>query len=129
MAKTRTIPLWPLLWVTLVNYAAQIPYYLHNYYFPYHVMPSISGIVLLAITLVWFLSGYAGFKKGKRFGFYVLVSFLIVEALFYLHSIAFGAFFFQLQNPSSLIRAIFIYGYVSGAVAGCYATLLMLRRR
>lgn len=118
----------PLLWVTLLNYVAQIPYYLHNYYFPYHVPPTLSSILLLGLTLAWFLLGYFGFRKGRSFGFYVLVSFLIVEALFYLHSFVFGAFFFQLQNPSLLIRAVFVYGYLSGAVAGWYAYLLIRDR-
>lgn len=117
-----------LLWITLLNYAAQVPYYLHNYYFPYHVPPTLSSILLLGLTLAWFLTGYVGYRRGWPSGVYVLMSFLLVEALFYLHSFIFGAFFFQLQNPSWLIRAVFIYGYISGAVAAWYAYKLFCDR-
>jgi hypothetical protein len=125
MYKVRDTQLWPLLCVTLLNYVAQIPYYLINYYFPYHVLPTLSSTVLLGITLVWFLIGYIGLKKRKPFGTYVLLSFLTVEALFYFRSIIFGAFFFQMQNPDLIIRSIFMYGYVSGFVAAWYVFLLM----
>jgi len=118
-----------LLWVTLLNYAAQVPYYLYNYYFPYRVPPTPSSIVLLGLTLFWFLLGYAGFQRGAKFGFSVLASFLVVEALFYLHSFVFGAFFFQIQNPNMIIKLVFIYGYVSGAAAAWYAYMLIRNRR
>lgn len=114
-----------LLWVTVVNYLAQIPYYLHNYYFPYHVPPSLSAVVLLGITLIWFVAGYIGTKRKKHYGYYLLLSFLLAEALFYFHTIVFGAFIFQLQNPSLLIKAVFFMGYVSGITAAYYAYALV----
>ena len=118
-----------LFWVTILNYVVQIPYYLHNYYFPYHVLPSLSGVVLLGITLVWFLSGYQGLKHKWKYGYLVLVTFLCAEALFYLHSFVFGAFFFQVQNPSLIIKTVFIYGYISGVVAAYYSYRLILKGR
>lgn len=123
LSKARNLQI--LFWVTILNYLAQIPYYLHNYYFPYHVLPSVSAIVLLGITLVWFLSGYIGLKRKWKYGYLLLVTFLTAEALFYLHSFVFGAFFFQIQNPSLIIKAVFLYGYVSGAVAAYYAYRLV----
>ncbi len=118
-----------LLWVTLANYAAQVPYYLYNYYFPYRVLPTFSSIALLGFTLVWFLFGYFGFQKKIKYSYGLLLSFLIVEALFYLHSFVFGAFFFQMQNPNPIIKAVFIVGYISGAVAGYYAYRLIRSRK
>ena len=121
----RVPPLQILLLVTIVNYVAQVPYYLHNYYFPYRLLPTLSSIVLLGLTLAWFLAGYLGHSKGKKWGRYALLSFLVAEALFYFHSIAFGAFLFQMQNPSLIIRTVFLIGYVSGAVSAYYAYALV----
>jgi len=118
-----------LFWITILNYIAQIPYYLHNYYFPYHALPSLMGMVLLGITLVWFLLGYRGVQKRNQSGYYILLSFLIVEALFYLHAIVFGAFIFQIQNPSLIIKTVFLIGYVSGLVAAYNAYLLIRHKR
>ncbi len=114
-------PLPILLWITLLNYLAQIPYYFHNYYNPYHVLPALGGVILLSATLTWFLVGYFFFEKGKMIGTYVLVSFLVTEALFYFLSLVSGAFLFQMHNPSILIKGIFIIGYISGAISGYYA--------
>lgn len=114
-----------LFWITIVNYIAQIPYYLYNYYFPYHVLPTVSAVVLLGLTLVWFLSGYFRTVRKSKYGFALLVSFLSVEALFYLHSFLFGAFFFQMQNPHPIIKTVFIIGYISGGVACYYVYRLM----
>ena len=118
-----------LLFITLLNFAAQIPYYLYNYYFPYHVWPTLSSIVLLGLTLVWFLAGYFGVLRGWRYGRAILISFLSVEALFYLHSFIFGAFFFQMQNPNPIIKAVFVVGYVSGITAGYYIYALIRNRK
>jgi len=118
--QIHTFQLRVLFGVTIANYVAQIPYYLHNYYIPYHVLPTLSGIVLLSLTLIWFLVGYIGVRKKHQYGYYFLLSFLVIEALFYALSIISGAFVFQMQNPSLLIKTIFLMGYVSGATAAYY---------
>lgn len=110
-----------LFWITMANYIAQIPYYLYNYYFPYHALPTASSIALLGLTLGWFLAGYFRFQKKYKHGNILLLSFLVIEALFYIHSFIFGAFFFQMLNPNPIIKMVFIIGYVSGAVAAYYA--------
>ena len=117
-----------LFWVTILNYVAQIPYYIHSYYIPYRVLPTLNGVVLLGLTLTWFLAGYFGVLKDYRYGYYFLLSFLGVETLFYAGSVASGAFLFQMQNPSLLIKSIFLMGYVSGAVSTYYAYNLIRRR-
>jgi hypothetical protein len=116
-----------LLWITILNYLAQIPYYLRNYYFPYHAAPNVRGVILLSATLLWFLVGYVGFQKNKKWGTYVLLSFLIIEALFYLISVLSGAFLFQMGNPSLIIRSVFIIGYLSGAVSAYYTCAILAR--
>ena len=68
MVGITTPSLRILWWVTIANYLAQIPYYLYNYYFPYHVAPTLSAMVLLGLTLVWFLTGYYGVQRQKTYG-------------------------------------------------------------
>lgn len=126
MPKTKTQPaLTVLLLITLVNYAAQIPYYVHNYYTPHHMLPGVRAVGLLGFTLLWFLVGYIAFEKKLRFGYRILLSFLIVEALFYTHTMLTGSFIYQLRNHSNTIKAVFIIGYISGITAAYYVYVLL----
>lgn len=130
MSDAKTKPnLRLLLLVILLNYLAQIPYYLHNYYYPYHEAPSLGALALLGLTLVWFILGFTRFQHGKPFGYALLLSFLIVEALFYFHTIIFGAFISQSHNPSLIIKAVFLIGYVSGVAAGYFAYIIFKYHR
>jgi uncharacterized YccA/Bax inhibitor family protein len=117
-----------LLIITIINYLAQIPYYLHNYYFPYRSAPTISAILLLGGTLVWFLIGYIGCIKRKSYGYKTLLTFLIVEALFYGKTLLSGTFIKQLHNHSLIINAVFVIGYISGITAGIYIWMLIRHR-
>ena len=128
MQQPGALSLRFLLWVTILNYCAQVPYYFDNYYIPYHVLPSLRGLVLLGLTLVWFSIGYVGVLKNHRYGYYVLLSFLIVEALFYIFSLISGTFLFQMQNHSLLIKIIFSIGYISGITSAYYAYSLIRYR-
>ena len=127
-AARGPVRLMPLVVVTLVNYVAQVPYYLHNDYSAQHLFPGLRAVALLGVTLAWFAVGLAGFRRGRRWGLPVLVSFLVTEAVFYGATIATGIFLLQLANPSYLIKAVFVIGYVSGGVAACYSLLLIRRR-
>lgn len=113
-----------LLIVTLINYLAQIPYYLRLYYFPHHLLPSVSAVLLLGGTLLWFLVGYIGTQLKNNWGYRALVGFLIIEALFYTLSVVRGGFWYQIHAADPLIKSIFIIGYISGGVAGYYAYYL-----
>ncbi len=118
-----------LFWVTIANYVAQIPYYLYSYYFPHHVIPTASSLVLLGLTLLWFLTGYFRLGNGLKYGHALLLSFLLVEALFYLFSLISGAFLFQIQSPQAILRFVFVVGYISGAIAAYYSYLLLRDRK
>ena len=120
-------PLVVLFWVVIVDYLAQIPYYSVNYYFPHHAPPTVSSVVLLGLTLAWFLIGYFTVRR-RRFGYWVLLSFLVVEGLFYLRTLLAGSVAFQLQNPHPVIVAVFIIGYVTGIVSLVYAIVLVVSR-
>ena len=118
---TTTISLNILLVITLINYLAQIPYYLHNYYDPHHLIPGTRAVILLGITLLWFVFGYIGYVKKVSYGFGILFSYLIVEGFFYISSIFSGTFGHQLQNQSNIIKSVFIVGYISGLTSVYYA--------
>lgn len=126
--QSNVLTLRFLFWITIANYIAQIPYYLYNYYFPYHILPTVSAAVLLGATLVWFLAGYFGTTNNWKYGSILLISFLSIETLFYLFSLVSGAFFFQMQNPHPIIRIVFVVGYISGAVAAYYVYRLVRLR-
>lgn len=126
--NTRSTALMPLVVVTLINYAAQVPYYVHNDYSPAHPLPGLRAVLLLGATLAWFAVGLTGFIKDRRWGFGALISFLITEAIFYALTIASGIFIIQLEHPSILLRTVFAIGYASGAVAGYYAWRLIRER-
>lgn len=124
MASTRHLPV--LLAVVLLNYAAQIPYYLHQYYYPRHLPPSLIGSVLLAITFIWFLLGYLWYVRGRRYGMGLLLSFLVTQVLFYGHSVVLGLFtgggaVAQLETPSPFLLAIFLIGDINFVAAIYYA--------
>lgn len=116
-----------------LNYMAQVPYYLHQYYLPHHQPPSPLGILLLGITLLWFVVGYAGYVSGRRLGYPVLVGFLLAQVLFYGHSIVLGAMtgagaVAQLTTSSHFLLVIFAVGYLNFAVAAGYLVWLLRSR-
>jgi hypothetical protein len=114
-----------LLWFVIADFLAQIPYYLHNYYFRSHAAPSVSAIVLLGATLAWFLVGYIALRARKRYGFWLLLGFLVIEGLFYLVTLVSGIAAIQMQNPSLIIKAVYVIGYASGIVALVYVVALV----
>lgn len=123
------INLKPLIVITLANYAAQIPYYLHNDYTPHHMLPGIRAIVLMAGTLAFFALGLEGYQRRRRWGTPVLTAFLTIEAVFYAGTFITGEFIFQMANHSYLLKAVFVIGYASGIVAGYYAYRLLRQSR
>ncbi len=128
MAIKRHLPV--LLAAVLLNYAAQIPYYLHQYYFPRHILPNFVGTALLTATLVWFLVGYSMFVRDKKYGKGLLLSFLVAQVLFYGHAIIFGlinesGIVAQLKTHSPFLFVIFLIGYINFAVAGYYFVRLL----
>jgi hypothetical protein len=78
------------------------------------------------LTLAWFLIGYFGLRTHRRFGYWVLLSFVLVEGLFYLRTLLFGAAAFQLDNPSVVIRIVFMIGYATGIVSLVYFAALII---
>ena len=119
----------PLVVITLFNYVAQVPYYIHNDFTPAHPLPGVRAVALLGMTLAWFVIGLVGYRRQKGWGYWLLVSYLLVEAVFYLETIVSGIFIPQLRNHTLLIDAVFVIGYASGLVSAYYAYRLLRIRR
>lgn len=114
----------PLVLVTLVNYASLVPYYIHNDASAAHPLPGLRALVLVGLTLAWFVVGVRGVVRGRRWGKLTLLGFLAAEAGLYVKTFATGAVVHQMQNPSDVVRTVFVVGYVSGAVALVYLVAL-----
>lgn len=123
----RTIP---LIVAVAINYLAQIPYYIHQYYIGRHIPPSLPGTLLLLLTLLWFLVGYIRFVRNKKYGAGLLLSFLAAQIIFYGHAVVFGLIngsgvVAQLKTNSSFLLVIFCIGYLNFIVAAYYAYWLV----
>lgn len=124
-----------LLVVVLVNYVAQVPYYIHQYYAPHHFLPSVYGSVLLGFTLAWFLVAYKKLSSGTKFGYFLMLSFLAVEFLFYLQTqlsqfLVSHQLFLHVYRPDGvLLFMVFGIGYVNFFAAAYFICYLLARRR
>lgn len=120
-----------VLVVVLANYAAQIPYYLYLYYFPHGAPPSPTGTILLGLTLVWFLVGYAGLARGSRAGYWLLGGFLATEVGFYGWNMFVQVThgyppFLHLHASDPILFAVFGIGYLN-LIAGIYFLYFLAR--
>ncbi len=110
--------LWLILLVVGVNYLAQIPYYLHLYYFPHGALPNLRGSLMLGLTLLWFSAGYALLARGRTSGYWLLLSFLFTEVGFYVFNVVnrvtngFPALM-DLQTHDPLLWIVFLIGYIN----------------
>lgn len=132
--KRMVRPTLVLLGAVAVNYTAQIPYYLHQYYFPHHQTPSVVGTLLLGLTLSWFIVGYSRYVLEKRDGWGILLGFLLAQVLFYSHSVVLGLLTgggveAQLTTKSHFLLVIFSIGYVNFLVSSYYVFWLLRHRR
>jgi hypothetical protein len=128
VTRRRIPPLAVVFWIILLDYLAQVPYYLVNYFLPHHVAPTVTAVVLLSLTLVWFLGGYIALRSGRPFGYWLLLSFLLVEGLFYLTTLLFGSAALQLENPNPLNKIVFVIGYLTGIVSLFYFVVILVLR-
>ena len=131
--SNHRIFLWCVLVVVGSNYLAQIPYYLHLYYFPHHVAPAWGGTLLLGATFVWFLAGFVLLARGSRAGYWLLLTFLVVEVGFYLHNVVVRvthgfAPFLDLQTRDPILFVVFGIGYLNMLCGLYFIAFLVLRR-
>src|SRR6266581_8279113 len=122
-----------LFLLILANFIAQIPYYLHLYYNPNNLLAQAKGVLLILFVLGVFLLASLLLFKRRALGYWLMVVFLAVEFLFYLWNtlgeVIHGyGLFFHLNNPDSLLRAVFAIGYVNLFASGYFLGLLLLKR-
>ena len=129
------VVMYAILVVVAANYLAQIPYYLHLYYFPHHAPPAPFGTSMLVATFVWFLLGWLLLaRRGSQAGFWLLLTFLLTEFVFYaanmVNQVAHGfAPFFHLQNRDPLLFTVFAVGYLNLIGGLVFAIFLIWRYR
>lgn len=120
--------LYFLFGVTVLNYLAQIPYYIH-FYGVHHAAPSPIGMLLLALTFALFLAGYIYTLRGHRFGGPILFGFLLLEFGFYLlHNLS-GAFLRDLPMSDPLFLVVSLIGYLNTIVPLVYLILMLKDRK
>jgi hypothetical protein len=119
--------------VVLANYIAQVPYYLRLYYLPHHAPPALWGSLTLAVTLAWFLVGWALLWRGRLAGYWLALSFLVVETGFYLYNeinqVAHGfPPFYHLANPDTVLWTVFAIGYLNMVAGTVFVVTLLVWR-
>ncbi len=123
-----------LFWTVISNFIAQIPYYFHQYYISRHIAPSLIGLTLLSLVFVWFISAYILLKNGKKTGYYLMLTFLIIEFLFYLQTqivqatTGHGILLHVLRPDNGLLFIVFFIGYVN-FIASAYFIFYLIKYR
>ena len=120
--------------VVTTNFLVQLPYYYHQYYAKYHVLPSLPAVLLVGAVLIWFLTAYYWLQKGRAVGYYFTMAFLIVEFLFYLQTqimqlISGHGILLYVINPHDVILFIvFGVGYLNFFAAGWFVYYIHLHK-
>jgi hypothetical protein len=115
----------------IANYAAQIPYALHLYGTAF----SRSGVLLLGATLLWFMVAMRLFLNGRRIGYGLLLSYAIIQVLFYVDSeviLAFAGYglpYHLSHTGDPIVWLTFLIGDVNFSAAVAMTIYLLARRR
>jgi hypothetical protein len=123
-----------LLVVVGVNFLAQVPYYYHQYYSTRKLLPSLVGVILMSFVLGWFVLGYSRLQRSKRLGYSLMLSFLIVEFLFYLQTQIVQAFsgrgilLHVIHPDDALLFVVFLIGYLNFIAAGWFVYFMIKHR-
>ncbi len=117
----------------LLNFLAQIPYYLHLYAGRQALsVTARSSLIMGAVFALFLLASWLLFR-GQRPGYSLMFAFLSVEFLFYLFGVIESALhgfapFFQVQNPDVVLRIIYSIGYMNLFASGYFLWLLIRYR-
>lgn len=131
MQTRRQISLFILFLIVMANYIAQIPYGIHLYGHRFNLV----GVMMLGITLVWFLTGFILLVKRIKIGYWILLSFLFVEFIFYFHGqiilmfVGYGLMYHLVNFKDMILWWVFFIGDVNFFVAGFYLYYLLRRKK
>ena len=122
-----------LFWITLANFIAQIPYFLHLYCHKISDLLKLLNIPMLTV-LIFFIIAYIMLFKFKRVGFWLMFAFLLTEFLFYLFNVVGGAIhgyglFFHIFDTNIILKVVFIIGYVNFFASGYFLIYLFVNRK
>ena len=122
--------LTPLLVIVALNYLAQIPYDIHQYQGRFNPV----GTLLLLITLIWFLAGYGLIQKKVKIGYWLLLSFLITQVIFYFQNevvlsfYGYGMMYHFLHSKDWILWLVFAIGDLN-FFAACFYSFYLLRNK
>ena len=122
-----------LFLLILANFIAQVPYYIRLYYNPDNLFAQFRGILIMLVVFAFFLLASILLFKGKASGYWLMLTFLTVEFLFYLWNtigeVIHGyGLFFHLANPDPILKIVFAIGYINLFASGYFLGLLLLRK-
>ena len=134
MRSVLRLQVWVLTGIVLVNFVAQVPWFLLNYYTPQRPWPTLRSSVTMGAVLALFIVGTVLFIRRRQTGYFLMAVFLAGQFLFYLWNTVGGAvhgfgWFYHLADPDPRRRAIFAAGYLAFLASGYYLGLLLLKRR
>jgi hypothetical protein len=123
------IALYFLFGIVLLDYIAQIPYYMH-FYGINRSIPNILGVgVFLILTFALFLVGYLLTLQARKIGGWLLLTFLVLEFVGYLvHNLS-GAFLQDLPTNDPLFFTVSLIGYLNLIVPFVYVIVIVKNRR
>jgi hypothetical protein len=122
--------LWVLMAVVLANYLAQIPYTLHLY----GLTPDPRGVLLLGATFAWFAAGTVLLLRGRRVGYWLVLSFLAAEFAFYFRNeimlipAGYGLPHHLAHARDALVWVVFLIGDLNFAAAAYFLWYLLVPR-
>ena len=117
----------------LTNFLAQIPYFFHLYYRTQSVAISLRSFLIMGAVFAFFATAAVLLLKRQRFGYPLMLIFLVAEFLFYFSGVIASSIrgygpFFQVHNPDIVLRIIYSIGYLNLFVSG-YLLFLLMRYR
>jgi hypothetical protein len=128
LAPRLRMALYVLLGITVLNYLAQIPYYIH-FYGVHHVAPTPFAVLFLLVTFALFLAGYFLLLQTKPAGGWLLLLFLLLEFGGYLlHNLS-GAFLQDLPTNDLLFFTVSLIGYLNFAASFVALLVLAINRQ
>lgn len=122
--------LLPLLIIVTANYLAQIPYGIHQYHGRFNPL----GTVILLLTLIWFILGYVLIQKHKKIGYWLLLSFLLIQCIFYFNNevvlafYGYGILYHFLHSKDWILWMVFFIGDIN-FFAACFYSYYLIKRK
>jgi hypothetical protein len=131
--KSVLIQIIVLFALILLNFLAQIAYFVHLYWGRQALSVTVRSFLIMGAVFAFFLAASWLFFTGRRHGYTMMLAFLSVEFLFYLFGLIQSLVrgfppFFQTQNPDVVLRIIFSIGYMNLFASGYFILLLLLYR-